>query len=56
MDSTLLNPTTDANGQATVVLNSSDVVDTTPSSDDFSSNGLIIWDPPSVRLLALQRL
>ena len=47
MDSTLLNPTTDANGQATVVLNSSDVVDTTPSSDDFSSNGLIIWDPQS---------
>ena len=47
MDSTLLNPTTDQNGQATVVLNSSNVVDTTPSSDDFSSNGLIIWDPQS---------
>ena len=47
MDGTLLNPTTDQNGQATVALNSSSVVDTTPSSDDFSSNGLIIWDPQS---------
>ena len=45
MDSTLLNPTTDANGQATAVLNSSDVVDTTNASDDYSSNGLIVWDP-----------
>ncbi|MEC7255205.1 MAG: hypothetical protein VXV76_01195, partial [Candidatus Thermoplasmatota archaeon] len=44
MDSTLLNPTTDANGQATAVLNSSDVVDTTNASDDYSSNGLIVWD------------
>ena len=42
---TLLNPTTDANGQATELVNSSDVVDTTNSSDDFSSNGLIVWDP-----------
>ena len=24
-----------------------DVVDTTNSSDDFSSNGLIVWDPQS---------
>ena len=45
MTSTYLNPTTDANGQATEVLNSSNVVDTTNSSDDFSSNGLIVWDP-----------
>ncbi len=47
MDSTLLNPTTDTNGQATAVLNSSDVVDTTNASDDYSSNGLIVWDPQS---------
>ena len=40
---TLLNPTTDANGQATAVLNSSNVVDTTNASDDYSSNGLIVW-------------
>ena len=45
MDSVLLNPTTDANGQTTAVLNSSDVVDTTNASDDYSSNGLIVWDP-----------
>ena len=45
IDETLLNPTTDTNGQATATLNSSDVVDTTNSSDDFSSNGLIVWDP-----------
>ena len=45
MSSTLLNPTTDANGQATAVVNSSDVVDTTNASDDYSSNGLIVWDP-----------
>ena len=45
MDATLLNPTTDTNGQATALLNSSDVVDTTNASDDYSSNGLIVWDP-----------
>ncbi len=45
MAGTLLNPTTDVNGQATEVLNSSNVVDDTNSSDDFSSNGLIVWDP-----------
>ena len=41
----LLNPTTDANGQATEMLNSSSVRDTTNSSDDYSSNGLVVWDP-----------
>ena len=45
MTSTYLNPTTDANGQATELVNSSTVVDTTNASDDFSSNGLIVWDP-----------
>lgn len=45
MTNTYLNPTTDTNGQATEIVNSSNVVDTTNSSDDFSSNGLIVWDP-----------
>ena len=36
MTSTYLNPTTDANGQATELVNSSTVVDTTNASDDFS--------------------
>ncbi|RJU83310.1 MAG: hypothetical protein DWB99_02645, partial [Candidatus Poseidoniales archaeon] len=45
MAGTLLNPTTDSNGQATEMLNSSSVRDTTNSSDDYSSNGLIVWDP-----------
>ncbi len=45
MAGTLLNPTTDSNGQATEILNSSNVRDTTNSSDDYSSNGLIVWDP-----------
>ncbi|MAR94154.1 MAG: hypothetical protein CMA45_03660 [Euryarchaeota archaeon] len=45
MAGTLLNPTTDSNGQATEMLNSSNVRDTTNSSDDYTSNGLIVWDP-----------
>ena len=45
MAGTLLNPTTDSNGQATEMLNSSSVRDTTNSSDDYSSNGLVVWDP-----------
>ncbi|MAU74416.1 MAG: hypothetical protein CBC92_006290 [Euryarchaeota archaeon TMED132] len=45
MAGTLLNPTTDSNGQATEILNSSNVLDTTNSSDDYTSNGLIVWDP-----------
>ena len=45
MAGTLLNPTTDSNGQATEILNSSNVRDTTNSSDDYTSNGLIVWDP-----------
>ena len=45
MAGTLLNPTTDSNGQATEMLNSSNVRDTTNSSDDYSSNGVIVWDP-----------
>ena len=42
---TILNPTTDNNGQAQVGLNASDQVDTTPSSDDYTSNGILVYDP-----------
>ena len=39
------NPTTDSNGLATQILNSSDIRDSTNSSDDYTSNGLIVRDP-----------
>jgi hypothetical protein len=42
---TIHNPTTDTNGQASVALNVSDEVDDTPSSDDHTSNGVVIYDP-----------
>ena len=42
---TILNPTTDNNGQAQVGLNVSDEVDDTPSSDDHTSNGVVVYDP-----------
>ncbi len=42
---TIHNPTTDNNGQATVALNVSDEVDDTPSSDDHTSNGVVVYDP-----------
>ena len=42
---TILNPTTDNNGQVTVSLNVSDEVDDTPSSDDHTSNGVVVYDP-----------
>lgn len=45
LDSYLASPTTDGNGVTTNQLNVSTVVDSTPSSDDFSSNGVIVWDP-----------
>ena len=44
---TILNPTTDNNGQAQVSLNVSDEVDDTPASDDHTSNGLVVYDPAS---------
>ena len=53
MAGTLLNPTTDSNGLATEMFNSSDIRDTTNSSDDYSSNGVIVWDP-ATELLVLQ--
>jgi hypothetical protein len=45
LDSHLGSPTTDGNGEISYLLNVSNVVDNTPSSDDFTSNGVIVWDP-----------
>ena len=45
MAGTLLNPTTDSNGKIVESLNVSNVKDDTTASDDFSSNGVIVWDP-----------
>ena len=45
LDNTIENPTTDGNGNATNTLNSSTVIDDTPSSDDYTSNGIVVWDP-----------
>jgi hypothetical protein len=42
---TIHNPTTDNNGQATVALNVSTEMDDTPSSDDYTSNGVVVFDP-----------
>lgn len=42
---TIHNPTTDNNGMAQVALNVSDKVDDTPSSDDYTSNGVVVYDP-----------
>ena len=42
---TLANPSTDGSGVVNYTLNVSDGIDTTPSSDDYSSNGVIVWDP-----------
>jgi len=42
---TLANPSTDGSGIVNYTLNVSDGMDTTPSSDDYSSNGVIVWDP-----------
>ncbi|MEK9651217.1 MAG: CARDB domain-containing protein [Poseidonia sp.] len=44
---TIHNPTTDSNGVASVALNVSDEVDDTPSSDDHTSNGVVVYDPIS---------
>ena len=42
---TIHNPTTDNNGEAQVALNVSDEMDDTPSSDDHTSNGVVVYDP-----------
>ncbi len=41
----LANPSTDGSGIVEYSLNISNGTDTTPSSDDYSSNGVIVWDP-----------
>ncbi|RPG68670.1 MAG: hypothetical protein CBC59_005750, partial [Euryarchaeota archaeon TMED99] len=41
----LANPSTNGNGIVEYSLNISNGTDTTPSSDDYSSNGVIVWDP-----------
>ena len=45
MTGTLLNPTTNGSGQIEESINVSNVVDDTTASDDYSSNGVIVWDP-----------
>ena len=42
IDEFLSNPTTDSNGQVTTILNSSNEIDTTNSSDDFSNPDFVI--------------
>jgi len=45
MAGTLINPTTNSSGQIEETINVSNVVDDTNASDDYSSNGVIVWDP-----------
>ena len=45
MAGTLLNPITNATGQIEESINVSNVTDDTIASDDFTSNGVIVWDP-----------
>jgi len=37
--------TTEANGSAFVLLNTSDPLDSTPSNHDYASHGIVAWDP-----------
>ena len=41
----LASPTTDGSGMLEYTLNVTNGMDNTPSSDDYSSNGIIVWDP-----------
>ena len=43
--SLLASPTTDGSGMIDYTLNITTGMDKTPSSDDYSSNGIIVWDP-----------
>ncbi len=45
MAGTLINPTTNSSGQIEESINVSNVTDDTIASDDYSSNGVIVWDP-----------
>ena len=42
---TIVSPTTNSFGETSTLLNVSDEVDNSPSSDDHTSNGVIVWDP-----------
>jgi hypothetical protein len=41
----IASPSTDGSGMLEYMLNITDGMDNTPSSDDYSSNGVIVWDP-----------
>ncbi|MBM54019.1 MAG: hypothetical protein CMB36_03205 [Euryarchaeota archaeon] len=45
MTGTLINPITNSSGQIEESINVSNVTDNTVASDDYSSNGVIVWDP-----------
>ncbi|MBL6889736.1 MAG: hypothetical protein ISR25_04520, partial [Candidatus Poseidoniaceae archaeon] len=45
MAGTLLSPITDSNGKIEESINVSNVQDDTTASDDYTSNGVIVWDP-----------
>ena len=45
IDGTIMSMTTDSNGEVSADLDVGDSVDASPSSDDWTSNGIIIWDP-----------
>ena len=45
IDGTIMSLTTDSNGEVTPDLNVGYSQDSSPASDDWSSNGVIIWDP-----------
>ena len=46
IDKSIRNPTTNSVGNISISdLDTSEFTDDTPSSDDYSSNGLIVWDP-----------
>ena len=41
----IASPSTNGSGMLEYMLNITDGMDDTPSSDDYSSNGVIVWDP-----------
>ena len=45
MNSTYVSTTTSSNGFVEIVVNVSDDIDDSPSADDYTSNGVIVWDP-----------
>ena len=45
MNSTYVSTTTSSTGFVEIVVNVSDDIDDSPSADDHTSNGVIVWDP-----------